>query len=150
MQEIFHAQIASLSRAGYLGIAPDFPGHGQSGNAMSPRATYSFTGYFLRGHLMQLGIRKCHIVGLSLGATHQSRTLVQICRGAFTFDNRCTTDLPLPAGRFAGICRIRCDESRWSTHIWATGIADPAIIIEAPAAKQRPRYGGVFLFVELS
>jgi pimeloyl-ACP methyl ester carboxylesterase len=68
-KEIFHAQIRSLVRAGYPAIVPDLPGHGESDDSRSPRATYSFPGYahMLRRLMKQLGIRRYHVVGWSLG-----------------------------------------------------------------------------------
>lgn len=68
-KEIFRHQITSLSHAGYPVVAPDLPGHGASANSRSPRTTYSFPGYahILLNLMKQLGIRRYHVVGWSLG-----------------------------------------------------------------------------------
>jgi pimeloyl-ACP methyl ester carboxylesterase len=68
-KEIFKSQIDALSRFGHTVLAPDLPGHGESGNSRTPRSTYSFPGYvdILTGLLDRLEIDRCHVVGWSLG-----------------------------------------------------------------------------------
>lgn len=68
-KEVFAKQFASTLADKYRLIAFDLPGHGASGNANNPDATYTMTGYAnATMELMdQLGVSEAAVVGWSLG-----------------------------------------------------------------------------------
>jgi len=68
-KEIWINQVVALSGAGHTVIAPDLPGHGQSGNARDARFSYSFPGYgkTVSELLDHLGWSSVDVVGWSLG-----------------------------------------------------------------------------------
>lgn len=68
-KEVFAYVIPSLIEAGYGVIAPDFPGHGDSADAVDPVVTYSFPGYAasIAALLQVLGVTRPIVVGWSLG-----------------------------------------------------------------------------------
>jgi pimeloyl-ACP methyl ester carboxylesterase len=68
-KEIFRHQLESSLGDTYRMVAIDFPGHGESSNAVDPARTYCMPGYadMATEILGALGIRRAVVVGWSLG-----------------------------------------------------------------------------------
>jgi pimeloyl-ACP methyl ester carboxylesterase len=68
-KDVFDRQFDSPLLAQHRLIAIDLPGHGESPNAASPSATYSFSGFAkaVDSLLRKLGVQQCIVVGWSLG-----------------------------------------------------------------------------------
>lgn len=80
---VWSNQLAMLRRCGRAFAAPDLPGHGESEDAATPEATYSFPGYaaVVHGVADALGWHDFDLVGWSLGG-HIGLELLATARGA--------------------------------------------------------------------
>ena len=68
-KEVFAGQFKSSLLASNRLIAMDLPGHGASKDAKDPKKTYSYSGFAdeVEEFIAQLGLKKCVVVGWSLG-----------------------------------------------------------------------------------
>lgn len=68
-KEVFVKQFKSEILKEHRLIAVDFPGHGQSADAVDPKKTYSYSGLAnrIRGFIDRLQINDCIVMGWSLG-----------------------------------------------------------------------------------
>lgn len=68
-KEVFAKQFEHFADSPYALVAIDLPGHGESGNAVDPEATYTIPGYagIVNQVLQDLSIRRFVIAGWSLG-----------------------------------------------------------------------------------
>lgn len=68
-KQVWRQQLDAVAARGRPVLAPDFPGHGESGDAALPAATYSFPGYaaVVSGLLDKLDWTNVDVIGWSLG-----------------------------------------------------------------------------------
>jgi 4,5:9,10-diseco-3-hydroxy-5,9,17-trioxoandrosta-1(10),2-diene-4-oate hydrolase len=96
--EAWIRNIGVLAKAGHRVIAPDLPGFGRSG---VPRMRYSLRGYsdFMVAFLDELGIKRAHLVGNSMGGAIVLKAAVDYPRRVLT-----VTGVD-PAGMFDSVPR---------------------------------------------